>query len=964
MIDKRKGLPRGIILNFPGISCEVEEEIGRGSNALVYHGSYRDAFDQEQVHHILIKELFPLHPQGKIYRQEDGCIVIEPEAQASFQMHRLSFETGNRAHLALLETCPDQIGANLNTYSLNGTLYTLLGVSGGESLSKIQKAPARILRSCASRMLAILDALEIFHVNGLAHLDIAPDNIILLGEGKRERALLIDYNSTMAVGLNRQKESAVFSVKQGYTAPEVRSGRLKDIGFASDMYSVTAVFYRMIAGTALTNFQMIRALPPDVSECPCVEREPDTVKAWVREILRRGLQTLPARRYQDTASMRRDLEELIDRIDGVGITHWALWEAGRAQVERMVRDNPSLSFIRNSAKLFPAMVTDGKDIYPAEEGIRNGKGSCILLAGGGMGKTTSLLHIVFSQQTRYRPDVPALMYLSLYGYQPGETDYIINSLLNGLHFRSETHTCEDARKALYDLLERPIETAKGEIPVLHLLLDGLNEITGDPRSLLDEIKRLSGMRGVRIVVAGRTNEETLSFPQLHLTELTDQIVRETISGEGMLLPETADMQMALRTPMLLSMYIKSGQMGQSQVRVKSADELLETYLRALKEKAVHDLPEQTDRRWQIDAAVNFVLPAVASDIYKKQCGRNDKDLLPVVDRCYHMLNGRLSRRFFPQWIGRTASIRGGAGNSEEWYGQIIHDILWKQLGLIVRDDQGRYFISHQVIEEYLLNLDRDNRKRILRYHRVRTAIICICLGIAVFSAAVVYRTFLAPPPYEETFAENVMSRALDAYVSAGKQYEMLSDLTECAMESPDLFESQLNLFKNAIPYKGMSVESSLQYLSSMLDTGKVMPWSNKPMDEDACASLMTLSGDREEEYKLFASVLEFVMHDEYANRHYGRKYPQLLASVLETDADIAAELYQIVCTPHLTGKYADQSATAQSFGSLFSSVSGQNEHLTGENVKQARESLTALEGTRQTRLGELYQCGAFAAYGE
>ncbi len=1054
MMDRREALPKGTVLNFPGIACEIGNEIGRGSNALVYQGSYRDALERDRYHRVLIKELFPFHPQGKIYRNKDGRVTIEADAEAVYQMHRLSFEAGNRAHLELLESCPEQIGANLNTFSLNGTLYSILGVSGGESLSKIQKVPARSLRSCASRMLAVLDALEIFHANGLAHLDIAPDNIMLLGSGNRERALLIDFNSAMAVGLAGQKESAVFSIKQGYTAPEVRSGRLKDIGFASDMYSLTAVLYWMIAGKALSNFQMIRALPPDVSECPCVAGEPETVKAWTREILRRGLQTLPTRRYKDTCSMRRDLEELIDRIDGVGITHWALWEAGRAQVERMVRENPSLSFIRDSANLFPSMVkgpifpagvslsqdserskatltdepiypagvslsqdserskatlTDepiypagvslsqdserskttlkddvrkafpasfvpleshewdvnacGIKSYPADECIRDAEGNYMLLAGGGMGKTTSLLRVVFSEGTRYAPDRPAIIYLSLYGYQPGDTSFIIDSILYGLHFRPETHTYEDARKALYELIDEPIKTGNGEGPVLRLLLDGLNEVTCDPKLLLDEINRLAGMRGIRIVVASRANEKVISFPELQLTELTDDMVKETLSREGLLLPESMDMRRALRTPMLLSMYVKSGQIGQSQVRVKTEDELLRAYLSSLKEKAVRDLPEQTNRRWQIDVALDFVLPAIASEINKRQCGRNDKDLLPIVDECYRILNGRLSRRFFPQWIGRTASIRGNARNSEEWYGQIMHDILWKQMGLIARDNQGRYVVSHQLIEEYLLELGRENRQRIERYHWLRAAIIFVCLCVVAAFSALFYKTYIAPPPYDEAYAVNVMSRALDAYVTAGRQYETISNLTECAINSPKSFEDQLGLYKNALPYNtGMSRDSSLQYLESMLDTGEVMPWSNKAMDEDAYIKLINLPLDRAEEYRLFVSVLEFVMSDEYANRYYGEQYPKLLLEVLETDAYISSELYQIACSPHLAGKYTDHTVTAESYAALFSSVSKQNGHLTGEDVKQSQESLTNFEGKRREQLGMLYQCGAFAAF--
>ncbi len=962
MMDDRKALPRGTILNFQGLSCEIGEEIGRGSNALVYEGSYKDALEQESLHRILVKELFPLEAKGKIWRQKDGHIHVEPEAEETFRMHRESFEAGNRAHLALLEACPGQIGANLNTYRMNGTLYSLLGLSGGESLARIQKGPARSLRTLASRMLSILDALYVFHANGLAHLDIAPDNILLLGSGREERALLIDYNSAMAVDISRRKDSAVFSVKQGYTAPEVRAGRLKDIGFASDMYSVTAVFYWMITGTPLTGFQMIRALPPDVSDFPCLKDEPQTVKAWVREILRRGLQTIPGRRYQEAASLRRDLLELMDRIDGVGITHWALWENGRRQVDRLVRENPSLSFIRDSAGLFPLQVSDGKESYPAEDYLRNGRENYQLVAGGGMGKTTSLLHMVFSGEERYAPDRPAMMYLSLYGWQAGDRSYIVDSLLNGLHFRPETHTFEDARKALYELLDRPVETARGPSPVLMLLLDGLNEVPGDTKGLLDEINSLSSLRGVRLMVATRTAEKVLDFSHLHLTGLLESTVKEALSREGMLLPEKPDMQALLQTPMMLSLYLRSGQMDKKQIRAKNKEELLDTYLSALKEKAVRDLPEQTDIRWQIDAASELLLPAIASEIHKKQRGLADGELLPVAEKCYRLLNGRLSRRFFPQWIGRTAAIRGDAGNAEEWYGQVVHGILWKMLGLIVRDEQGRYVIAHQAIEEHLLLRDEDNRRRVRTYHMTRSLIIAVCACLAVLSSLAVYRVYVAPQPYDEGYADNVMVRALGAYVGAGKQYELLSDLAADAVNDPASFGQQLELFENSDLYRSMPAETSLLYLSAMLETGKVMPWSHKPMDEEACRTLLALPESRGEEYQLFASVLAFVMEDDYAGRHYGGQYPELLLQLLETDADIAAELYQIVCMPHLSGKYADNSATAGSYSSLFSSVSRQNGHLTGENSRQSWESLQSLNGKRRGQLLRLYQCGAFDAY--
>lgn len=966
-MDSRKALPKGTELNFPGISCVIHEEIGRGSNAIVYRGSYADASEQSLYHHVIVKELFPLHRQGRIFRQKDGTIHAEPDGEETFRTHKNSFEAGNKAHLSLLSSCPDQIGANLNTYHLNSTLYTVLGLSGGISLDNLQKTPARSLRSSAVRMLRILDALEVFHKNGLAHLDVSPDNIILIGSGNHERALLIDYNSTMPIGLESHADSAVFSAKQGYTAPEVQSGLLKSIGFASDMYSVTAVFYRLISGKTITEFQVImRTAPSDVLSSPCLKDEPDTVRVWLQEIISKGLRAVPEKRYQNTEEMRRDLEELVDRIDGVGITHWALWEAGRKQAEKMIRDNPSLSFIKDSESLFPSMIKDGEKVYPSDEYIRKSSDNLMLLSGGGTGKTTAFLRLAFTGNARYSSDQTAVMYLPLYGCQSGDRNYVIDSILESLHFRTETHSFEEARKVLDEILERPIETRNETRPILLLLLDGLNEISGDIKTLTDEINRLSSMQGVRIIVSGRTRETALPFRNIHMSELTEETVRENLSKEGLSYPESKAMQNILRVPLMLSMYLSSGKITGRQVRVNSAEELLHSYLEAMKEKVLKEIPDETVRRWQTEAAIDFVLPALSYEFHRRKRALEDRELLPIVEKCFRILNGPLSRRFFPKWIGRTAAIKGNAKNAEEWYGLMVHSLLWKNLGLIIRDRMGRYMVSHQMIEEYLLRFWEENQRKLRSYHVLR-AVLALTLS-ACFAWSLLH--FLVPRPYNETYADNVMEHALTAYVSAGTQYEHLYDLTESAINSPEKFHQQLFFYKNKTPYKSISSKESVRYLDDMMKTGEVMPWSGKPMDQTACRELLSLTEERESEYNYFASVLEFVMTDEYSYRYYGSQYPQLLKKLLEIDAKISSELFQIVCYPHLTGKYADDSMTAGNFNNLFMMASKQNKHLTDETLESSRISLTKLKGDRNKCIGgsgnvnegSLYSCGVFKRF--
>ena len=973
-MDSRKALAEGTVLDFPGMSCTIKEEIGRGSNAIVYSGSYPDAANPDQYHHVLVKELFPLHEQGKIFRQEDGSIYTEPEGYETFQSNKHSFEAGNKAHLTLLEACPSQIGANLNTYSFNATLYTVLGLSGGISLESL-KSPARSLRSCALRMLCILDALKVFHDNGVAHLDIAPDNIILIGNGNHERALLIDYNSVMPVELQFKSDSIVLSTKPGYTAPEVENGLLNSIGFASDMYSVTAVFYRLLTGMTQTNVQITaRSTHRDVLSSPCLNDEPDTVKIWLQKIFAKGLHTVSRKRYQTPDQMRKDIEELIDRIDRIGLTQWSLYEAGRRQAEKMVKDNPSLLFIKDSENLFPSMINDGTKIFPSDEYIRSSSENIMLLAGGGMGKTTALLRFAFSGNARYSPDQTAVIYLPLYGWQQGDKSYIVNSILESLHFRTATHSFEEARKVLYDLLDRPIETRKGSKPMLLLLLDGLNEISGDIKLLIDEIIKLSSMRGLRILVSGRTDETALPFIRVQMSELTEETVRQNLSREGLSYPELKDMQNILRIPLMLSMYLRSGHITGQQVRVNSVNELLKAYIEALKDKVLHEIPDETERRWQIEAAVDFVLPAISAEIHKRRRALNDSEILPAVEKCFRVINSPLSRKFFPNWIGHTASIRGNAKNAEEWHGHIVHKLLWKNLGLIIRDRMGRYMISHQIFEEFFLGLEMENRKKLRIYHGWKAALSAVLSAFVWGISFFLYRYIFVPQPYNELYADNVMENSLIAYCAAGDQYERLSYLNDCAIENPQEFQHHLNLYKKTIPYTILSSQDALQYLDDMVKTGKVMPWSGKPIDQGACRELLMLAENREANYNFFEAVLEFVMTDETARRFYGAQYPQLLRKLLEIDAEIASVLFQIVCYPHTaTGKYSGDSVNAKSFNSLLGTVSKQNMHLSpDETLENSKRRLARLKGNRDTIIGGgsnfsgtfLNECGAFKMFQE
>ena len=957
-MDCRKTLPPGTLLPFPAMPCTLTGELGRGSNAIVYTGRYPDLLNPKEQHTVLIKELFPLHPKAAVFREETGAVACAPEGLEVWDLHRKSFEHGNRVHLRMLEKHPDRTGANLNTFSLNGTLYTVLGFTGGQSLEAAAPGPETDLRRLTVRMLGLLDALEAFHESGFLHLDVAPDNILLVGHERQERVLLIDYNSVYDPGASASGTPSYHSVKPGYSPPELRAGGAPSA--ASDLYAVAAVFYRCLSGAVLTPFQMSRPLPPDISACPCLEGLPDTVSLMVRQILRRGLQALPKKRYLSANAMRDAFQELLDRIDGVGVTHWALWESGRKIVERVIRENPGLAFLLNREALFPTRLRlpDGALVPGGVSAMLHGQGrAAMLTASGGMGKTTALLRYVMEQAKTYSPAQPAIIYLSLYGWKDGESAYIHRRLLENLRFQTEQY--DAARYALDTLLEKPLENRSGEQrPVLILLLDGLNEAAGETRPLMEEIRSFSHMPGVRLLISSRGEEPALPFPHVELAPLTADDVAALLSREGLLTPESAEMRELLRTPLMLSMFLQSARAEGRQLSFSTQKELFSAYFGALLDKELQGLPAGTDTRWQIDAAMSFVLPSIARELQKKNRALEDEELLPVVERCYRLFSDRLLRRAFPRWIGRSKAIRAGASNAEEWYGLLVHELLWKRLGLLVRNEQGRYRICHETVAEYLTAIDSGNARRLLRQRRLRRALaafaLLLCLALGWFG----YTAYVRPPVYNEQYAKDVLSYGLQSYNYAGTQYQKMRGCLDRDTENSSSHPRRKDAFHDPIyTASDTYVTYTLAALDQMLSTGEVFSWSREKLDDGSYRELLKLEPERRDEYALFASVLTYTEEHERENQLYGEAYRALLSELAEVDADITAALYEIACVPHLTEAFLDEA------NDLLRSIPQQDRHLSGETDPGIlKNNLRAWKSRRSEILGDLYSCGAVAAY--
>lgn len=859
-MDNRKELIKNDRLVFPGMECVIDSLAGRGASVLAYVGHYQDGQNPNLFHQILIRELFPYDEDGGIYRRADGSIVVEEKSRELYNHHRTYFLRDNEIHVRLSRKHPEDMDLNINTFEHRGTLYSLIGYSGGCSLEEMlpffhpdsnadnghscsglsgrEELPSfpfasdplrRILRIIAGA----LDQLEAFHEAGYLHLDISPDNILLIGGGyvpqhaaasryvgsdaksmylkeggrvpqhfaeqryigsdeksihlwddksaprhsavsqyvgpdensmhpwggKKERVVLIDYNSALTLEEVREQKNAHYSKKEGYTAPEVAMGAGGDnIGFWTDLYSLTAVFYQCISGNKLTQMQLIGAEPPVpfFSSINMLEGCPETALSLLRHIFLKGLSVVPKRRYRTAGQLREDLVELEARMDGRGITRWALWETGRARVMRMLRENTAFHYILDDEALYPLYARDkgGKKIpllagslqtdflngggtavhdgVPATvpdpdvssgggrgggrrgeeneyvEGARSRRPPVLLLGAGGMGKTTAMLRIAGRQVARYRPESSVACYASLYGYASGSRTYIRDRLLEGLKFAPGTDSVEDARRELAEVFNKP---SGGRNAPFLLLIDGLNEAAGDISFLLEEIHFLASLAGVQVVLSSRSDPGDPGFEKLELCRLDQEDVRAILSREGILPPESMETFDLLRFPLLLSMFLSAAKNRPRMISTESREELLERYFASILEKEEGNHSGKREHSMGVEAAVLYVLPEIAALIHEKNRSIADGEILPVVEKCYRRLSDRSLTKIRPGWIGRTKELRAGATDADEWYGVIVREILWKRLGLLVRDEEGRFRIPHQILEDYLV-------EKSMKFHEV------------------------------------------------------------------------------------------------------------------------------------------------------------------------------------------------------------------------------------------------------
>ena len=203
------------------------------------------------------------------------------------------------------------------------TMELLRGVNLRERLEEESRLPWRtalpLLRHIAS-------ALEATAAVGIVHRDLKPDNVMLVGEGKESRAVVMDFGlaffaqpkeewvghaSPWSFGRRRLSSRAACGTP-GYISPEQLRGEAVD--HRADFFSFGVLAYETLSGSAPFEAEVGAALTSRFDRPPARLRalEP-SVPSELEQIVHRCLSIEPEARFQTAAELSGALEAACPR---------------------------------------------------------------------------------------------------------------------------------------------------------------------------------------------------------------------------------------------------------------------------------------------------------------------------------------------------------------------------------------------------------------------------------------------------------------------------------------------------------------------------------------------------------------------------------------------------------------------------------------------------------------------------
>ena len=330
---------------------------------------------------------------GEVYKARDTrlgrevAIKILPAERVADEERRRRFIQEARAASALNH--PNIVTVHDISES-SGTDFLVMEYVRGKTIDQLIGRSGMRVSEALRCAVQIADALARAHAAGIVHRDLKPGNVMLnedgvvkvLDFGLAKLAAQDDVGDsqttlTMSAGLTPKSAEGAIVGTVAYMSPEQAEGKRVDA--RSDIFSFGSMLYEMVTGhRAFSGNSSASTLAAVLKEDP----KPPTLLAEavpkeLERIILRCLRKDPARRFQITADLKVDLEEVKEESDSAGLSperaaspRSRRWAAGAVVVATILAAavwalRPQRETALPALKLSPLTTYPGLEYYPS-----------------------------------------------------------------------------------------------------------------------------------------------------------------------------------------------------------------------------------------------------------------------------------------------------------------------------------------------------------------------------------------------------------------------------------------------------------------------------------------------------------------------------------------------------------------------------------------------------------------------
>ena len=238
-----KGLGKGFILHGAK-EYRIESVLGHGGCGILYYATsvVMDG-NIEQIHEYAIKEYFDVEC---CRRDNTGKVELVNDSE-EHKTVREEFRSEANC-LKNLKRHKNIVRVN-EVFEDNGTFYYVMEYLKGETLRQFAKERIRE-KEAINIILPIAKALDYLHSEMINHLDVKPENIMMVKEGNALRPVLIDFGLSKHFKKNGELKGhqGYDGVSEGYSPKEQYEG-IRKFSPESDVYSLAATLYFLLTNT-------------------------------------------------------------------------------------------------------------------------------------------------------------------------------------------------------------------------------------------------------------------------------------------------------------------------------------------------------------------------------------------------------------------------------------------------------------------------------------------------------------------------------------------------------------------------------------------------------------------------------------------------------------------------------------------------------------------------------------------